>query len=119
LLLLGRGTGTPTVDWLLLAKLVLLYPILEEIVFRGGVQTFLLERKALTKHIFGISLANVLTSIAFAALHLIYQPVLWALLVFVPSLVFGWARERYGSVIPSILLHGFYNLGFVLLFVAM
>jgi len=115
----GDSTGTRNINWLLLAKLAVLYPVLEEIVFRGGLQSALLEQTPFKKKFFGISLANVVTSTAFAALHLVYQPLLWACAVFFPSLVFGWARERYDSIIPSILLHGFYNLGFVLLFVVM
>jgi len=66
----------------------------------------------------GISMANVVTSLLFASLHLISQPPLWAALVFVPSLVFGWARDRYITVVPSIILHVVYNAGFAWLFVA-
>jgi membrane protease YdiL (CAAX protease family) len=104
--------------WLLLLKLVLLVPILEEIVFRGGLQVFLISKRAFNKSWFGISVANIVTSIIFALMHLISQPPLWAALVFIPSLVFGWARDRYGSVIPSIILHAVYNAGFLWLFVA-
>ena len=113
----GRGVGPPAIPWQLFLKLALLYPVLEEIVFRGGLQTLLLERETLRKRVLGISVANILTSLVFAAAHLINQPVLWACLVFIPSIIFGWVRERYNSVIPSIVLHAFYNAGFVLLFV--
>lgn len=99
-------------------KLSLLMPVLEEIVFRGGVQTALFQRQFFSKSWFGISIANVCTSIVFAAMHLISQPPVWAALVFIPSLVFGWARDRYDSIVPSILLHALYNAGFVWLFVA-
>ncbi len=129
----------------------LIYPVLEEIVFRGAVQGFLLDRLpssiAVNRHqsdepavatasdtdasgitnpstgsdryhmlIGGISWANVLTSIAFAALHLISQSPLWAFLVFFPSLAFGWVREASGGLLLPIVLHIFYNIGFLLLF---
>ena len=118
----GNGVGTSSISWEMFLKIALLSPLLEEIVFRGGLQTFLLEREFFRKRKFGIgvanvSAANIVTSLAFAAAHLIYQTPLWASLVFIPSLVFGWARERYDSVIPPILLHAFYNAGFGLLFV--
>ncbi len=113
----GNGVGIRPIAWETFLKIALLSPILEEIVFRGGLQTLLLEYGFFRKRKFGISAANVVTSLAFAAAHLIYQTPLWACLVFFPSIIFGWARERYDSVIPSILLHAFYNAGFSLLFV--
>jgi len=98
--------------------LVVIYPILEEFVFRGGVQRYLYEKPSLRQSLLGLSLANVITSMLFAAIHLINQPPLWAALVFFPSLVFGWARDRYDHIVASIVLHGFYNAGFIYLFSA-
>ena len=109
-------SGPPA--WLLLLKLALIVPILEEIVFRGGLQTFLISKAVFAKNWFGLSIANLVTSFIFALMHLISQPPLWAALVFIPSLVFGWAKDRYGSIVPSIILHAVYNAGFVWLFVA-
>jgi membrane protease YdiL (CAAX protease family) len=37
------------------------------------------------------------------------------MLVFLPSLCFGFVRDRFGSVYPSIALHAFYNHGYFLL----
>lgn len=118
LYLLTNRPDTVTPPWDVFLKLALIYPVLEEIVFRGGIQSLLLERPSLRKNkLFAISSANVITSILFAAAHLLHQSLLWASLVFFPSLIFGWARERYDSVLPSIVLHAFYNAGFVWLFV--
>ena len=61
----------------------------------------------------GISLANIITSVLFAAMHLINQPPLWAASVFFPSLAFGWLRDRYLNIHSSIALHMAYNAGFV------
>lgn len=102
--------------------LVLLMPVLEELVFRGGLQSFLLTKAAFQKQfamglLAKVSLANVCCSVVFALFHLLNQPPLWAALVFLPSLVFGWALEKFNSVVPCVVLHCWYNAGFVLLFV--
>lgn len=103
----------PTGDALLLLRFVLLQPVLEELVFRGLLQGGLREKMHWRWR--GITAANVLTSIAFVAAHLVYQPPLWALAVFVPSLLFGYFRDRYDSVLPAVSLHVWYNAGFFLL----
>lgn len=96
--------------------IVLVNPILEEIVFRGGVQDWLQRQPALHYRLGSISLANVLTSVLFAAMHLFRQPPMWALLIFLPSLVFGWAKERHHTLLSPIVLHMSYNAGFIWLF---
>ena len=96
---------------------VILYPVIEELAFRGFVQTLLLERPfGKSMLIAKISKANVLTSVLFAALHLINQSPIEAVSIFLPSLVFGYLRERYDAVTPSVLMHGWYNLGLLFLF---
>ena len=114
----GFATGSVPPPLATLFWVALAYPILEEYVFRGGLQAFLFERPPLQRAIAGISAANVITSALFAAVHLINQPPLWAALVFFPSLVFGWMRDRYGHIYASVLLHCFYNAGFVWFFSA-
>lgn len=95
----------------------LVYPVLEEIVFRGMLQPGLLQRAEIFRqHWFGFSLANGVTSLIFMALHFWQHPPLWALGVFIPSMLFGFFRDRYNSVLPGILLHCFYNLGYFWLF---
>lgn len=89
---------------------VLTRPALEELVFRGVLQGQL--RRWTRRRVGVISLANVLTSCVFAAAHLATQPVIWALAVFAPSLVFGHLRERFRSVLPSMVMHMVYNAGF-------
>jgi membrane protease YdiL (CAAX protease family) len=100
-----------------IAVVVLIYPILEELAFRGFLQSWLYEHPRFRKHLVsGISIANLLTSVSFAAAHLLSQPPLWAAAIFFPSLVFGYFRDRFDLVWPSILLHCWYNAGFVYLF---
>lgn len=112
--------GVPLRDgpapWGTLLWVVLLYPVVEEYVFRGVLQPALLTKLFLKRSIAGLSIANVLTSILFAATHLINQPPLMAALVFFPSLVFGWMRDRYANIHASIVLHMAYNAGFVWLY---
>ena len=105
----------PATAVFLMAAIV--YPLLEEIVFRGGLQGALLSRREFARRWNGLTLANVLTSLLFAAAHLLNQSLLWASLILVPSLVFGWARDRYARITPSVILHMVYNAGFVWLFV--
>jgi len=100
----------------LFSMLILIRPIIEEIVFRGVVQGGLLRAEWLREKVVGISYANIGTSIVFAAFHLMSLTPLMAASVFIPSLVFGYFRDRYhGWLVPAILLHCFYNAGYFLL----
>ncbi|MEP7302346.1 MAG: JDVT-CTERM system glutamic-type intramembrane protease [Caldimonas sp.] len=95
------------------ALALLIYPCLEEFIFRGALQPALaraLARRA-SRAPGGFSAANALTSLAFAALHLLRQADPAALLTFFPSLVFGWFRDRHGTLWRSIVLHAWYNVG--------
>lgn len=95
----------------------LVYPVLEEIAFRGLLQE--LVRDFVSKATLGpLTLANLLTSVLFAAAHFFYHAPVWAALVFFPSLVFGFFKERTGALTAPILLHAFYNAGFLWLFSA-
>ena len=93
------------------------YPVLEEIVFRGLIQE--LVHNTISRRAFGpLSVANLLTSLLFTGLHFLSQPPLWAALVFFPSLVFGYFKDRHQSLWAPILLHVVYNAGFLWLFAA-
>ena len=112
--------ATPHWTWPLAAPAdyllpVLFYPVLEEIVFRGLLQE--LAQEYISRRTLGpISLANLLTSLVFTGFHFLNHAPLWAALVFFPSLVFGFFKDRYGTLTSPMLLHGFYNAGFLLLF---
>jgi membrane protease YdiL (CAAX protease family) len=90
-------------------------PLCEELLFRGVIQGHLLESMSKQKTWFGLSISNLLTSCLFSLAHLVNHSVSWSLLVFLPSLCFGFVRDRFGSVYPSIILHAFYNSGYFLL----
>jgi uncharacterized protein len=87
---------------------VFIYPVFEEIVFRGWLQQSL--RRRISYAMAGISAANIITSIVFTVFHFINHPPLWAVAVFVPSIVFGYFRDKYDSVMPSIVLHVIFNM---------
>lgn len=101
--------------WLAWASLILVQPLLEELVFRGllqGQALRLIATNGQPRRLGPLTIANILVTVAFVALHLRAQPLVWALAVAAPSLVLGHLRERTGSVWPPVLVHAFYNAGF-------
>jgi len=95
----------------------LVYPVLEEIVFRGATQGLLWKTRLAALALGPLSGPNLLTSVVFTVLHLALQPTILSLGIIVPSLVFGYFRDRYQGLGPSIVLHIFYNAGFLLIFI--
>ena len=89
--------------------LVIIYPVLEEVVFRGLIQGLLLQHSIGIKQWRGISVANILSSLAFVLSHLIYHSLPWSLIIIIPSLIFGFFRERYQNITLGIILHCWYN----------
>lgn len=113
-LLIGPQMRAPA-GWAAWVSLVLVQPLLEELVFRGILQGQALQltsRGGQPRRLGPVTLANVLVTAGFVALHLRNQPLAWALAVAAPSLVFGHLRERYASVWPAVLVHAIYNAGF-------
>lgn len=115
-LYLWQGSSGAPLDLKLFIMVCLVYPVLEELAFRGFIQSWLLDYPLFAKNIVAkLSAANIVTSLVFAAAHLFGQPPLWAASVFFPSLVFGYFRDRTQRVLPGILLHCWYNAGFFLI----
>lgn len=96
--------------------LAVVYPVLEELAFRGALQGSLYHSQWGRAAMGPLTHANLLTSLLFACFHFIAHPALWAILVIFPSLLFGYFRDKYQSVLPAILLHVFYNMGYFWLF---
>jgi hypothetical protein len=95
---------------------VFFQPFIEELFFRGWFQGEV-GRLAWTHRAWkGLTLANGITSLLFAATHLWSHPAGWAVAVMIPALVFGYFRDRYTSTYPAIALHIYYNVGYALLF---
>ncbi|MBL1276848.1 MAG: JDVT-CTERM system CAAX-type protease [Ectothiorhodospiraceae bacterium] len=103
-------------QWWRLLLFAGLYPLLEECLFRGLLQPWLLRYQSVQTQFIGFTAANVWTTIFFVGAHFFTHPPLWALLVIIPSLTFGWFRDKYQSVVPAIILHCFYNFGYFVLF---
>ena len=94
------------------ASVVLWYPFWEELLFRGLLQGELIERGWTRRWVYGLSSANITISLLFTVFHLWSHSPIWAALVFFPSLVFGYLRDRFDSTIPSIVMHMWYNGGY-------
>lgn len=104
----ARDAVTP----LLVLSLVVWQPVVEELLFRGVLQGLLLRTNAGAARRWGLSVANLVTSSAFVLVHFVNQPAIWAVGVFVPSLIFGLFRDRSGSVWPPMVLHILFNCAF-------
>ena len=90
--------GLVAADWPLVAGVVVLAPVVEEILFRG----YLLGSLLL---VLGPIPAQLVTAAAFGAVHTGgYQ-----LPIGVLGLLFGWLRVRYGALAPGMLAHALHN----------
>jgi uncharacterized protein len=87
---------------------VTIAPLFEELLFRGFIQPLLARS-------FGVIAGVVLTAGLFGALHAPEYSWAWqyVLAVSFAGAVFGWIRARTNSIIPSTIMHGCYNLMFV------
>jgi len=96
---------------------LLLVAFPEELFYRGYLQTRLQQIMGRRLVIFGgdVGPAVIVTSAVFALGHLIAIPAASRLAVFFPSLLFGWLRDRTGSIIPGIVFHALSNLLLALL----
>lgn len=92
--------------YLLFLGVVIAAPISEEVLFRG----FLF--KGLQHSTLGVAGTIVLTSAAWALLHLQYE-YLYIAIIFILGLFFGFARYQSKSLYLPILLHATYNFGAV------
>ncbi|WP_353505895.1 JDVT-CTERM system glutamic-type intramembrane protease [Vibrio sp. SCSIO 43140] len=106
----------PKWDITLLASINLLifFPVIEEVLFRGIIQESLLTIEVMKKNRYEVSLANIVTSCIFTGLHILNQAVILAILILLPSLVLGIFKERYSSLFIPIMFHILFNTTFLL-----
>jgi uncharacterized protein len=97
-------------QWRLVLTLCVLVPLLEELVFRGLIQGYFRQYPQAKKTFVGISAANLLTSLLFVLMHWLTRDGYTAVLVFLPSIYLGVARDRIGSLLICIFIHAFWNL---------
>jgi hypothetical protein len=88
---------------------LLVKAFVEEFFLRFLLQDSLLSFAVLRDRLGPVSTANILASLLFAGLHLFSHSLLGSLLVFFPSLIFGYVWERYGRLWVPVVLHFFYN----------
>ena len=95
---------------------MLLFPVLEEIVFRGLIQGYLVKKTISYNYYLGITWANWLTTFLFCATHFVTRSWLVAILVFIPSLLLGTLRDKRFSIKVLAGIHVYWNAGVYLLF---
>ena len=95
---------------------IIISPICEEIIFRGAIQQYL-NGKFIGSFAPYITKSNLITSCIFVMFHFLILEIPEILLIIFPSLIFGYLRERTNSIIPPILVHCFYNMGFMFLYI--
>jgi membrane protease YdiL (CAAX protease family) len=96
-------------EWVIDQLFVVALP--EEFFYRGFMQTRLKDAWPQGRVIFGVRMGPAFfwTAALFALGHLaIFQ--VWRLGVFFPALLFGWMREKTGTVMSAALVHGVANL---------
>lgn len=84
----------------------------EEFIFRYIVQETaaqLLKKHGKNKGIGPISVANLTASLIFAGMHFVGHSPFWAAATFFPSLVFGYAWDRWHAIIVCTAIHFAYN----------
>ena len=92
----------PILFLLILPSVAIGAPLAEELIFRG--QLF----SALSSTRLGVSGTTLVTSLAWALLH-ITEPWLSILLIFLMGLAFGWMMYRFGSLWVTIACHSAWN----------
>lgn len=95
-------------SWLLS---LLVYPILEEYVFRANLLQWLDTRLARWRG----WLTNVIVSLVFSLAHLWVWPLMHCVAVFFPSLVFGWLWQRNQKLWICVVTHAIFNASGLLL----
>ena len=97
--------------------LVISIAVLEEILFRGFLQGWLLGRAQFRQRSFCFSRAIWLSSLAFAIAHIWTHSLILVPGYFAVGIVLGYFRERYKGILIPVLLHAYYNLGLLYFFV--
>ncbi len=110
----GHATNWTWHTALLYLSLSVWRPFCEELGFRGLLQGVLLDHGPYRFQIGPLTLANLLTTVAFGIAHLPSHPLPWVAGIFAVSLLLGYARDRTGSVVPAVVWHSCFNAGYFL-----
>jgi membrane protease YdiL (CAAX protease family) len=109
-LLASEGKNALSAEFAAVQLVVVALP--EELFFRGLLLGLLEQRFPPARRILGggVGRALVLSSLAFAMIHLPKDGDPRALATFFPGLLFGWMRSATGSILASTLTHGASNI---------
>ena len=105
-----------TLDWNKAVLITLLGPVLEEIVCRGYLLTFLLYLAKRTAWPFARMPAVITAAVIFAAAHVGNEGITWLQLSYIAAMgcLYGGLRISYGSTAAAVLTHSTYNLALCL-----
>ncbi len=109
----SAGSGFALGRWLNMSLYQVLYIALpEEFFFRGYLHSRLNQIFGTPRRLFGASVGVglVITAGVFMLFHLLLSVNLWNVGVLVPALVFGWLRDRTGSIAAPTLFHALSNI---------
>lgn len=101
----------------LVAYQIFFVAIPEEFFYRGYLQTRLNEVHPRRWAVLGarLGVGAVVANLLFAFGHSVVQLQWWHFATFFPGLLFAWARERTGGVVPGALFHAFCNVSVITL----
>ncbi len=101
----------------LVAYQIFFVAIPEEFFYRGYLQTRLNEVHARRWSVVGAQLGvgALVANLLFAFGHSVVQVQWWHFATFFPGLLFAWAREKSGGVVPGALFHAFCNVSVITL----
>lgn len=102
-----------SIRWLKFCLFQVFYIALpEEFFFRGYLQTRLNQVLGRPYVLLGARIGGGLfvATAVFMLLHLVYAVNLWTLGILVPALIFGWLREKTGSITASTVFHALSNI---------
>jgi membrane protease YdiL (CAAX protease family) len=89
-------------------RLLVLAPLLEELIFRSGLQEALLRRSPRATRR-GAVFANVITATLFALCHFALQRGALSALTLFPALAVGWIYQRTRRLAPCVAAHAAMN----------
>ena len=95
--------------------LMFAFPIIEEIIFRQQIQGYLLKTDWGKRKLSFLSYANLLSAGLFASLHVVLNvAAISSFFTILPGLAFGHVFEKRQHLSGAILLHCYYNAGFII-----
>lgn len=105
------GWTWPSAPLLLVARHLFVAAIPEEMFYRGYMQTRFDEVYPRKWRVFGTEVGPglLITCVLFAAGHSLVMFQWWHAFIIVPSLAFGWLRQRTGGIVAGAFFHAWCN----------